>query len=245
MNHKPVDIDHFWHCVRMDELRPTNLLFEKSIRLDDNDDAGSCGNANVLIFGLDPCRRLATCGRLNTAASNSVLHMDESTLVDLLDCIDDHFQMNTVLPKYTNSNISIRSLTESLCKISVAGENVKMSLEVLLKLKQNLAPIKRQIRLFASAGCEAQLYNMLNHFCCEEDDEDKTKMKKNKIIESPNLHNQDLLHEMCLLDGDRFDRSLALEIANNFLNWFAKCLRLFANNNMLVEGGSQFNNSNL
>lgn len=239
MGGKQFDIDHFWDCVRMGEeeekgkkgrdimsnLRSTNLLFEKVVRLGDDyeDDDYDSEYASVLIIGLDPCRRLATCGRLNMKEMNSVLHMDESTLLDLLDCINDQFQANTVLPKYPSSNISIRSINERLYKIDVGGEIVKMSLEELLKLRQKLPLIKRQMKEFASAEYEIQLYNLLQYFCFGDEHE-----IDNDDTRSSNSHEQKVYDEMCMLNGDRFDRSLALEIARNFMNWFAKCLRLYA-----------------
>lgn len=200
------NMEYFWHSIsEKNDTRLNRLLFEKSIYLDDYDEDEF---ASVLIIGIDIRRRFSIGARIAVRSMGTTLQMDKSTLLEMLDNIDELLQENSVLPKCGHTKARIQSIHEAQYKISVGNKNVKVNAKALLTLRSKMSIIKMQIKLLECANYEKQFYDLLNYFC------------------DGNLHKSELLNKMDMLIKEDFERLFVLEISTNFLDWFMTCIPL-------------------
>lgn len=182
------------------------LLFEKTVYLEDYDEDEF---VSVLIIGIDIRQRLSIGARIEVKSMCAALHMDKSTLLEMLDSIDDLLRENAVLPNFNRNKVRIQPIHDTLYKISVGNKHIKVSMKALLTLRLKLPIIKMQIHLLECADYETQFYDLLNYFY------------------DLNLHKSELLDRMFMLVSEDLERSFVLEISINFLDLFMICLHLY------------------
>lgn len=227
--------DIFWEGVQSDEENnkfTKNLIFEKNIYLDDDIDGNydQVYNKNVLIIGLCPHNRMKVYARIESRTEcGGVLHLDAVSLMNLMDCIDRRFSEKTVSNKGHDeidggeNKISLQYTIGNRYKITVGDKYLKLSLTTLLNLKRKYSIIQLTIVLFEDENYEPQLYNLLNHFCYEANE----RIVIQALHRSHNINKNNLIYEIWMLECSCFSKSFVLEITDNCLDWFVRCVRLF------------------
>lgn len=206
MDNRLNNMDYFWNSISEEGDRQINrLLFEKPVYLDDFDDGEF---VSVLIIGIDIKRRLSIGARIEVKSMGTTLHMDKSTMLEMLDKVNDLLQEDSVLPKYSRK-VRIQPINDTQYKICVGNKSVKVTADALLTLRSKLPIIKMQIHILEYANYEKQFYDLLNYFC------------------DANLHKSGLLNEMLLMISKDFQSQFVLEISTNFLDWFISCIPLY------------------
>lgn len=200
-------MDFFWNSItEASDTQPSRLLFEKPVYLDDYDEDEF---VSTLVIGIDIRRRLSISARIEVRSMGNALHMNKSTLLEMLDSIDELLQENAVLPKFNHNKVRIQPIHETSYKIIVDNKYVKVSSKALLTLRSKLPIIKMQINLLECAKYEKQFYDLLEYFCDE------------------NLHKSELMNKMLMLISEDFERLFVLEISINFLDWFMTCIPFY------------------
>lgn len=215
-------IENFWDSVRRDErckLYKNFMIYEKNIYLDENND--DVGQLNVIVIGVSPYNQMKVYARIESRdEGGEILRIDASELMQVLDCIDERFgegAKNKATKKYYAGT--------SKFKIRVDDTYIKMTVDALLMMRNKRLLISEHISMLENANYKSQLYDYMNHFCNEVDEEIITRA----VCGSRNIKKQHLINEMCMLSCQCFEISFALEIANNGTDWFIACVPLFFN----------------
>lgn len=200
------------------------LIFERNVYLHQNmDDEEGNEFANVIIIGVSPYNRMKVCARIESRAVGGSMRLDGNSLLELLECVEDRFCENAVIPR-NNRNVTIKQVNECIYKISIGTENIKLCLETLLALRRKQQIIKLHIKLLERENYAAQLYKLLHHFCFES----KQEIVMQTLHTSVNISKEKLTNELlCMMHHKCVDMAFVLEIASNCLEWFAMCVPLF------------------
>lgn len=228
---KTMNVNYFWDLVRENEktrTRSLNLIFEKYIHL--NDECES-----VIVIGMSPPKKLTISARIEVGATAGVLRLDEGSLIDLLQCVDERFGQNAVHPKHRNVNIK-QLFDERFFRIETDNGHIKLCLYALLALYRKRSLIMMLIKALERKQYERSLFKLLHHFCYDAGDRSVAVALRSY---EPTMHKQCITDELCMLNCKCLEESFTLEIALNCLNWFTACVPLFIKSLMQTQTQGQ------
>lgn len=217
----------FWQAMKCDDT--SKLLREKNIYLCDT-------YGTVLTLGINMHNEFKFCARLEVKSTNDVIAMNANNLNCFLECLNQHFNENIVLPQPSTSDtdnescVQLSQIQQRIFKLRIGDRNLKIdekSLQTLFRIKSH---IKMYILMleYERKPYEALFFKLLNHFCYG-----KT---VKEVTELANLiHTQRFFDEIISFHCDCIDKFFVLEIATNFSEWFTQCAPMFIKIQMFIE----------
>lgn len=229
----------FWENVASKiKLNETLKLFhEKNIYLSD-------AHESTLVLGLNPIDEFNVYGRMEIKSTSSVLIFNASEIIDLLKCIDEQLNENTIFPLSLstsfigntdgNHHIRLTSSSQKYFKITNGKASIKADQDTLLKLKELKPFVKTQIHLLQiqRQTCESSLFKLLNHYFFEKSIEGSLQLAKSVYM----FH---FFNEVIDHHCDCLNKIFTIEFATNFSKLFSEYVPLFIETLMVNEKSRQ------
>lgn len=221
-----LNVEFFWSSMQSDEMynkHATSLIFERNVYLSESGVGGNRDEYDeVVVIGLNPHNRFNVCAYIESRTLSRCLPLDANALRELLDCVDERFGENAIIPKI-NRYVHIRELEKGIYRIDVGGDHIKMGLKALLVMRNKREIIKSYVRMLECVDYKPALYKLLNHLCFR----GKEKTVLQMLHRLDDVNRKQLIEELCALQCLCIDNALVVEIVNNCLEWLVMCVSLF------------------